>query len=213
MRYKKLLVHAPAVLLAEAVLSCTAMAAGASTDTILEEVLVTGTLREQPRHEVAASVTVLDAQTLRDAGQQHFQDVLGLVPNLNWAAGTSRPRYIQIRGIGEREQYEGAPNPSVGFLIDDIDFSGLGMPATLFDMGQIEVLRGPQGTRYGANALAGLIVARSNDPQREAAYALEASGGNYGMRAIGGSATGSADALNSAWRVSVHKYQSDGFLD
>src|SRR5690606_31874932 len=146
--------------------------------------------REQPLLQAPASLTVLNEETLREAGEQHFEDVLALVPNLNWAAGTSRPRYFQIRGIGEREQYEGAPNPSVGFLIDDIDFSGLGMPATLFDMGQIEVLRGPQGTRYGANALAGLIVARSNDPQREAAYALEASGGNYGMRAIGGSATG-----------------------
>src|SRR5690606_16037664 len=154
-----------------------------------------------------------DAQTLREAGQQHFQDVLGLVPNLNWAAGTSRPRYFQIRGIGEREQYEGAPNPSVGFLIDDIDFSGLGMPATLFDVGRIEVLRGPQGTRYGANALAGLIVVRGNDPELEPGYALEASGGNFGQRAVGASATGPVAALNSAWRVAVHKHQSDGFID
>ena len=66
----------------------------------------------------------------RPAGLQHFADVLGLVPNLNWSGGTSRPRYFQLRGIGELEQYQGAPNPSVGFLIDDIDFSGVGMPAT-----------------------------------------------------------------------------------
>jgi len=73
--------------------------------------------------DVPSSVTVLDAKTLHDAGQQHFEDVLGLVPNLNWAAGTSRPRYFQIRGIGELDQYQGAPNPSVGFIVDDIDFS------------------------------------------------------------------------------------------
>ena len=89
--------------------------------------------------------------------------MLGLVPNLNWSGGTSRPRYFQLRGIGELEQYQGAPNPSVGFLIDDIDFSGVGMPATLFDVEQVEVLRGPQGTRYGANALAGLIKIKTHD--------------------------------------------------
>ena len=79
------------------------------------------------------------------AGLQHFGDVLGLVPNLNWSAGTSRPRYFQLRGIGELEQFQGAPNSSVGFLIDDIDFSGIGMPATLFDVSQVEVLRGSAG--------------------------------------------------------------------
>ena len=121
------------------------------------------------------SITVLNERTLQDAGRQHFEDVLAAVPNLNWAGGTSRPRFFQIRGIGEREQYEGAPNPSVGFLIDDIDFSGIGMPATLFDVGRIEVLRGPQGMRYGANALAGLIVMRGQEPADELGFATEAS--------------------------------------
>src|SRR5688572_16987534 len=199
--------RASAVLLAAPLVSI-GLAAESAPEAVLEEVIVTGTLRAQPLSDVAASVTVLDAATLRDAGQQHFQDVLALVPNLNWAGGTSRPRYFQIRGIGEREQYEGAPNPSVGFLIDDIDFSALGMPASLFDVGQIEVLRGPQGTQYGANALAGLIVVRGNDPQPEPGYTLEAGGGSFGQRSFGASATGPATALNSAWRVAVHKYQS-----
>jgi outer membrane receptor protein involved in Fe transport len=194
------------------VLSAAAPPCASAAEDILEEVVVTGTLRPQQLDEVPASVTVLSSGTLRDAGQQHFEDVLGQVANLNWAAGTSRPRYFQIRGIGEREQYEGAPNPSVGFLIDDIDFSGLGMPATLFDLKQVEVLRGPQGTQYGANALAGLIVIRGNDPQQEAGYSLEATGGDYGTHALGFTATGPVAALNSAWRLSVQKYESDGFM-
>jgi outer membrane receptor protein involved in Fe transport len=200
---------APALLIAAPVL-CPHPAAAADAE--LEEVIVTGTLRAQRLDEVTASVTVLDARTLEDAGRQHFQDVLGLVPNLNWAGGTSRPRYFQIRGIGEREQYEGAPNPSVGFLIDDIDFSALGMPATLFDVGQIEVLRGPQGTHYGANALAGLIVVRGKEPERQAGWSLEASGGNHGERGIGFAATGGIEALDSAWRVSVQQTRSNGFM-
>src|SRR6202035_5033939 len=119
----------------------------------LDEVVVTATLRSVSLQELPGSVSVLTDATLRVAGQQHFENVLPLVPNLNWAGDTSRPRYFQIRGIGELQQYQGAPNPSVGFLIDDIDFSGLGSAATLFDVDHIEVLHGPQGTLYGANAL------------------------------------------------------------
>jgi outer membrane receptor protein involved in Fe transport len=185
--------------------------AAAADDDVLEEVIVTATLREQSLLATPVSITVLTEETLQDAGRQHFEDVLATVPNLHWAGGTSRPRFFQIRGIGEREQYEGAPNPSVGFLIDDIDFSGIGMPATLFDLGRIEVLRGPQGMRYGANALAGLIVLRGRDPQDELGFSTEASYGEYASESLGAVATGPAAALDSSWRVAVQRYRSDGY--
>src|SRR5258708_29874861 len=148
----------------------------------LEEIVVTAGLRSSSVAELPQSVTVIDRDTLRAAGVQHFEDVLGLIPDLNWAAGTSRPRFFQLRGIGEVEQYQGAPNPSVGFLIDDIDFSGVGMPATLFDTQQIEVLRGPQGTAYGANALAGLISVRTADPGNQFDLSSEVTSPRYHTR-------------------------------
>ena len=183
-----------------------------ANENTLEEVVVTASLRQQPLKDAPVSATVLPATVLQQAGQQHLEDVLALVPNLNWAGGTSRPRYFQIRGIGEREQYEGAPNPSVGFLIDDIDFSGIGMPATLFDVKQIEVLRGPQGMRYGANALAGLITVRGNDPEETPHYSTQATLGDYGTRALGLTATGPVPALDSSWRLALQQYRSDGFM-
>jgi outer membrane receptor protein involved in Fe transport len=184
----------------------TGAAFGAAPDDAVHEVVVTATLRQQSLLDVPASVTVFDA------GRQHFEDVLALVPNLHWAGATSRPRFFQVRGIGEREQYEGAPNPSVGFLIDDIDFSGIGMPATLFDVERIEVLRGPQGTRYGANALAGLIVVRGNEPDAIPGYSVEAGVGDHGARSAGISATGPVGTSGSAWRLSLQQQRSDGFM-
>jgi outer membrane receptor protein involved in Fe transport len=180
-------------------------------DETLDEVVVTASLRPTNAVELAQSVTVLDADTLRTAGVQHFEDVLGLIPDLNWAAGTSLPRFFQLRGIGEVEQYQGAPNPSVGFLIDDIDFSGVGMPATLFDTKQIEVLRGPQGTTYGANALAGLISVHTADPGTDFELHSEVTGATYDTRSAGlvigdGFADGQA-----GWRVVAQQYYSDGF--
>ncbi|GAC1496881.1 MAG: TonB-dependent receptor [Steroidobacteraceae bacterium] len=183
----------------------------AAADDSLEEIVVRAALRSTSVADLPQSVTVLDAATLQAAGVQHFEDVLGLIPNLNWASGTSRPRFFQLRGLGEVEQYQGAPNPSIGFLIDDIDFSGVGMPATLFDTQQIEVLRGPQGTTYGANALAGLISIRTADPGTDFILKSEVTGATYDTRALA-LAVGDGFAAGSAgWRFVAQEYMSNGF--
>ncbi len=182
-----------------------------SADDTLQEIIVTAALRYSTVGDLPQSVTVLGRETLQGAGVQHFEDVLGLIPDLNWAAGTSRPRFFQLRGIGEVEQYQGAPNPSVGFLIDDIDFSGVGMPATLFDTQQIEVLRGPQGTAYGANALAGLISVRTEEAGSEFSLSSEVTGAQYDTRSAN-LAVGDGFAGGSAgWRLVAQQYLSDGF--
>jgi len=186
-------------------------AADSSGDSQLDEIIVTASLRPVSLTDLPGSVSVLTSDTLRDAGQQHFEDVLALVPNINWAGDTSRPRYFQIRGIGELQQYQGAPNPSVGFLIDDIDFSGLGSAATLFDVDHIEVLHGPQGTLYGANALAGLIYVKSAEPADTFGGRVELDAGDYGENSYGAVLTGPVSALDSEFRLAVQRYASDGF--
>jgi iron complex outermembrane recepter protein len=188
-----------------------AAATDSAADPQLEEIIVTAALRPVPILELPGSATVLTETTLRDAGQQHLEDILPLVPNLNWAGDTSRPRYFQVRGIGELQQYQGAPNPSVGFLIDDIDFSGLGSAATLFDLDQVEVLRGPQGTLYGANALAGLIVVKSAAPADSFGGRAEFDAGDYNERSYGAVITGPVSALDSGFRLAAQRYTSDGF--
>ncbi|MCW8846428.1 MAG: TonB-dependent receptor [Gammaproteobacteria bacterium] len=178
----------------------------------IESITVTASLREATQLATAASVTVLDQTLLQEAGQQHLESVLQLVPNLNWAGGTSRPRYFQIRGIGERSQYEGAPNPSVGFLVDDIDFSGMGGVATLFDTRQVEVLRGPQGTALGANALAGLISVRTVDPGDTFELNAEATAGSDSAQGIG-LALGGPLSERMGYRLVAQRSTQDGFRD
>jgi len=184
-----------------------------SNDPQLDEIIVTATLRAVPATEVPASITVLDSQTLQDAGRANFEDVLGLIPNLNWAGDTSLPRYFQLRGIGELQQYQGAPNPSVGFLIDDIDFSGLGTAGTLYDIDQVDVLRGPQATRYGANALGGLIYLRSAEPTDTLYGRVDLDGGDYGTRSEGAVISGPIDSLDSGFRLAVQHYYTNGYFD
>ena len=178
-------------------------------DEATEEIVV-ACLRISPVSQVTASAAVLDSSTLQAPGAQHFADVMAQVPNLNFAGASSRPRYFQVRGIGELEQYEGAPNPSVGFLVDGMDFSGLGMVATLFDVGQVEVLRGPQGARYGANALGGLVNIASRMPQGDGEGEVQATLGTDGTRGAGAIYDLSTGA-NSALRLGVQQQRSDGF--
>jgi iron complex outermembrane recepter protein len=185
--------------------------AAVPADEPLQEVLVTAAYLGGGADDAPQSITVLDAATLQGAGVQHLEDVLALVPDLNWAAGTNRPRFFQLRGIGEVEQYQGAPNPSVGFLIDDIDFSGVGSPATLFDVGSVEVLRGPQGTSYGANALAGLISVHTQDPGDHFELRGEVSGADYGTASAGIAVGDGWDSMVGGWRLVAQQYRSDGF--
>jgi outer membrane receptor protein involved in Fe transport len=180
----------------------------------LDEIVVTATLRDDVTvRDVPASIALLDRATVRSAAVQHFEELAALVPNLNWSGEGSRARYFQVRGTGELEQYEGAPNASVGFIIDDIDFSAIGGIATTFDTERIEVLRGPQGTRYGANALAGLIYVQSAAPPDAPEARAEAIAGSDGALGVGVVAGGPVPGLEDdlTWRVAVQQFGSDGF--
>ena len=180
--------------------------------TELEEIVVTADFREASVAELPASVSVLDAAQLEATTVQHFEEAIRQVPNLNLSGEGSRARYFQLRGVGELEQYEGSPNPSIGFIVDDIDFSGLGSIGTLFDVERVEVLRGPQGTRYGANALGGLIYMRSMAPTAEHEWNFEATAGSDDARALG-AAVGGPLGDELGYRASWHRYQSNGFRD
>ena len=180
----------------------------------IDEIVVTADFRGRALSDLPASITVFDADELEQRAVQHFEELVNAVPNLNWSGDGHRARYFQIRGAGELEQYQGAPNPSVGFLIDDIDFSGIGSIATLFDMQQVEVLRGPQGTRYGANALAGLIYMQSTLPTADWTGRIQLMADDDNAKSAGiafGGALNEDDSL--MLRVSFQQYQSDGFRD
>ena len=180
----------------------------------IDEIIVTADYRSRSTTKLPSSVSVMHADYIEAVAVQHFEELINIVPNLNWSGDGHRARYFQIRGVGELEQYQGAPNPSIGFLIDDIDFSGIGTVATLFDIQSIEVLRGSQGSRYGANALGGLIYMRSTAPAAERDGRIQLMVADDDAISVGvafGGALG--DDETSMFRVSAQKYQSNGYRD
>ncbi len=180
--------------------------------TALEEVLVTAELRETSLLDASVSASVLTEDVIRQESAQHLQDILGLAPNVNFASGSSRARYFQIRGIGERSQFQEPLNPSVGLLLDGVDFSGIGTIGTMFDVEQVEVLRGPQGTLHGANALAGLINIRSNAPTEEFENRLEGTLADYETWALGFVSSGPISD-SARYRFAIQQYASDGWTE
>ena len=178
---------------------------------LVEEVLVTAEFRSAGVSELPASVSVLDPAAQQER-LNHLEELLAQAPNLNLSSGASRARFYQIRGIGERGQFAEPLNASVGLLVDGVDLSGLGTAATLFDVQQVEIFRGPQGTLYGANALAGLINVVSPEPTEQFSSTLVLDAGDYAAFGVGGIVSGPLSE-NSGFRLSLRQYQDDGFID
>jgi iron complex outermembrane receptor protein len=176
----------------------------------LEEIIVTADFRQSGLNEIAGSVSVLDAALLARRNALHLEDVLLNAPNVNLASGASRARFYQIRGIGERGQFAEPLNASVGVLIDGVDYSGIGSAALLYDVEQVEVLMGPQGTRYGSNALAGLINLQGNSPTTEFTSGLQVQAENYAGTGLAGYLSGPLGETLTA-RVSAQRLDSDGY--
>uniref|UniRef100_UPI00404794A4 TonB-dependent receptor n=1 Tax=Shewanella baltica TaxID=62322 RepID=UPI00404794A4 len=211
------LTRAPLALAIATALSTSAFAQTDAIDkpdpsTEMEVMVVTADFRSSSLEKMPSSITVIDSQKIQDESAQHFEDLLNSIANFNWSGGSSRPKYFQIRGVGEQEQYQGAPNSSVGYIIDDIDLSGIGMVSSMYDLQQVEVLRGPQGTRYGANALAGLIYLKSNDPTDVFEHGAEVSLGDDDLRTFSGFSSGPlTDSGKLLYRVSLQQHQQNGY--
>ena len=136
-----------------------------------QEVVVSAQKRGEERlQETPVPISVLNAESLTDNSQLLLRDYYTSVPGLSVAPNIEAQQMISIRGISTG----GGTNPTVGILIDDIPYgSSINWAGNTVpdidpgDLSRIEVLRGPQGTLYGANSLGGLVKYVTKDPSTE----------------------------------------------
>lgn len=178
----------------------------------LAPLIVSADLRSSNLQDLPEAITLVTAEQIEARSAQHLEQVLSFAPNVNFASGSSRARFFQIRGIGEESQFIDPVNPSVGLIIDGIDMTGLGTAASMFDVDQVEILRGPQGTRFGANTLAGLINIQSQAPSATTQGYVKGSVGNYHTGSLGAAATTSL-GKNVQGRLAVQGLKSNGYMD
>lgn len=180
---------------------------------VLEEIVVTAQFRDTALMSTVGSISVVQDTTIFDRGGQHLEESLNLLPNVNFSSGASRARFIQIRGIGDLEQFVDPKYfPSVGITLDEVQMNGAAGSAVMMDVEQIELLRGPQGTRYGTNALAGMVNIRSRSPTREFSGYTEAGLGDHNSWNLG-AALGGPLTESLLGRFAVRQYRSNGFID
>jgi outer membrane receptor protein involved in Fe transport len=183
----------------------------------LPDYIVTGTLWNTPIQNVPQSVTLFSETAVEDRQALYFQDLVNAVPNLTMTGGNNRARYFQLRGMGENSQFEGeTPDLSVRFLIDDFDFTGIGGIASLFDLKQVEVIRGAQSSAYGVNASAGIIKLSTNEANSEEATKAKLSLGTHNQRSLGyatGGILGDKATSKTNYRLSIFQNNTDGFIE
>lgn len=177
----------------------------------VEHITVRGDFHRGSVQKVAGSVAVVSEDDINRTSSSHLDELLNQFANVNYAAGASRGRFIQIRGIGERSEYLDTLNPSVGILVDGIDYSGLGF-TSLTDISQLEVFRGPEATRFGANALAGMVNVSTLTPTAQTEGKVIASVANYNSYQLAGRVSG-ALSDNVVAAISAEQQLSDGFVD
>jgi iron complex outermembrane receptor protein len=141
---------------------------------VLTVVTITALKRPQPAHDVNASVTVIDGQTIGENNIQGVKDFFALVPNVNAQEnGNGGPRSVTISMRGINDQGAGgervAAVSAFAFYLDELSVGNAATDTAnppLYDIEAIEVLRGPQGTYFGRNASGGVINIQTRKPDR-----------------------------------------------
>jgi iron complex outermembrane recepter protein len=187
----------------------------------LQEVVVTAQKRQELLQDVPVPVTAISGASLVESNQLRLDDYFDLIPGLS-ATNSGNSSQLTIRGLTTGA----GTNPTVGITIDDVPFGsssalGYGQVAADLDpsdLARVEVLRGPQGTLYGASSLGGLVKYVTVDPSTDGFSGRIQGGadGVYGGNQAGYNFRGSVNVPLSdtlAVRASAFDRRDPGYID
>ncbi|MGH8221274.1 MAG: TonB-dependent receptor [Steroidobacteraceae bacterium] len=185
--------------------------AGAQPGEQLQEVLVTARKRSEDVENVPITEDVFTSQQIQSAGITSPRDFIAMVPNMTLVetqnVGNS---FITIRGISQARNSE----PSVAVIVDGVlETNPYEFNQELYDIQQIEVLKGPQGALYGRDAIGGAIIITTADPSRQFEGAARVGVGNGPSERAQLMLSGPMDASGTLrYRASLSFYNTDGYL-
>ena len=192
-------------------LSCMLMPAtvSAAEGRQIEEVIVTAERREASVQDTSISITAFTGEMLDDFGIRNQEDLQNFIP-----ATTIQPYDATVRGVGRNFRALGG-DPGVATYMNGVYSEDLltATAATFWDVERIEILRGPQGTLYGRNAVGGAMNILYKKPHEEFDYAVQAIVGDYGTEEYYGMVNGSLIEGTLSGRFNFSIRNRDGVID
>lgn len=181
----------------------------ASSGRQIEEIIVTAERQEASIQDTSISITAFTSEMLDDFGIRNQEDLQNFIP-----ATTIQPYDATIRGVGRNFRALGG-DPGVSTYMNGVYSEDLltATAATFWDVERIEVLRGPQGTLYGRNAVGGAINILYNPPNDELDYSFRLIGGNFETQEYYGMVNGALIEGVLSARLNFSVRDRDGIVD
>ena len=176
----------------------------------VSEIVVTAQRRSESLQKVPIAVTAVTGADLARSGVNNLQSATNLVPGLQLGQSLGSAQ-VALRGIGLENLSPGAEG-SIAFHVDGVFLSrSIAALSSFYDVDQLEVLRGPQGTLYGRNATGGAINVITREPSEQTSGYVDLTGGNYGRYATDGAVSGALIPGVLLGRLAFQTDDHDGY--
>lgn len=179
--------------------------------TVLKPIIITARKTEEQIRDVPQSITVVRPQDIESNALDSSGAIAASSPNVVWQNASVGRQFFSIRGISSLGVPNNFSDGTIGFTVDGIPQSMLSSQNMLFDIDHVEVLRGPQGTLWGTNALGGAINVTTKQPDGEHEAKITTEYGENGY-AMGEATLGGVlipDALNGRMAIRFNHYDGD----
>jgi iron complex outermembrane receptor protein len=186
-----------------------------ATDNVAQvgNVVVHARKRAELLQDVPISISAVDGQTQATQHLDKLQDFQQKVPNFQPNTTNPRTSSLSIRGAGGVIGGSDGSESGVGLIVDNVFYTHVGFAwGGLFDIQDLEVARGPQGTLLGKNTTVGAVLVNTNQPSFKPENSAEIDAGNYGAISVKAHSTGAVIGDTLAYRISYYSDHDRGWI-
>lgn len=209
MAFKHTLLASSALLAAALGTSASAQTQSSSNTNTIAELVVTAEKREQSLQDIPVAISAFTSEKRDIVGIQSIQDMTNFTPGLQYSSSTDR---ISLRGLGRLTNVLSADASVANYADGVYETFAVRAGSSTLELDRVEILRGPQGTLYGRNSIAGAINIISRRPTKEPYAELRTTYGNYNRAVVEGAISGPLGDRVQARLFANWEYQGKGWI-